>query len=202
MPTTLGELIQESNRYSGGNMPAQQRTVKASVIEDVIDPNYNGGGAFGEPTITKGNRNPPGISLDYQRNNNQITYSPNSNVASSLQTLLRNENRNISFDSAVNNAFREGPSTGMLSAPVYAGTTPALQTYASKTVPMNRIKEKFRGSPAGGQTCIDTLNHINNCPMCARYFQCDSKVYHVIIFMLIILFLTILYFVCKEDRKM
>ena len=196
MPTTLGELIQESNKYSGGNMPAQQMKVRASMIEDVMqDPNYNGGGAFGEPTMTKGNRNPPGISLDYQRNN-QITYSPNSIVAS-----LRNENRNISFDSAVNNSFREGPSTGMLAAPVYAGTTPALQTYASKTVPMNRIKEKFRGSP-GGQTCIDTLNHINNCPMCARYFQCDSKVYHVIIFMLIILFLTILYFVCKEDRKL
>jgi hypothetical protein len=197
MPTTLGELIQESNRYSGGNMPAQQMRVRASVIEDVMeDPNYNGGGAFGEPVgaMSKGNRNPPGISLDYQRNN-QSNFSPNLDIS-----MLRNEKRTISLDSAVAKAFRE-PSTNMLSAPVYAGTAPPLQSYASKAVPMNRIREKFRGAP-GGQTCIDTLNHINNCPMCARYFQCDSKVYHVIIFMLIILFLTILYFVCKEDNKL
>ena len=196
MPTTLGELIQESNRYSGGNMPAQQRTVKASVIEDVMEnPNYNGGGAFGEPVgvMSKGNRNPPGMSLHYQRNN-QSNFSPNLDVS-----MLREEKRDESFDTAINKAYRE-PSTGMLAAPVYAGTTPPLQSYASKATPMNRIREKFRGA-AGGQSCIDTLNHINNCPMCARYFQCDSKVYHVIIFMLIILFLTILYFVCKEDHK-
>ena len=195
MPTTLGELIQESNRYSGGNMPAQQMRVKASVIEDVMqDPNYNGGGAFGEPTITKGNRNPPGISLDYQRNN-QSNFSPNLDVS-----MMREEKRTISLDSAVNKAFKE-PSTGILSAPVYAGSSFPLKPYSSTATPMNRIREKFRGA-AGGQTCIDTLNHIHNCPMCARYFQCDSKVYHVIIFMLIILFLTILYFVCKEDHKL
>lgn len=192
MPTTLGELIQESNRYSGGSMPSQQMRVKASVIEDVIDP-YNGGGAFGEPSMSKGNRTPPGISLDYQRNN-QTNFSPNLDVS-----MLRNEKRNISFESAIEKSFRE-PSINPLRAPVYAGTAPPLQSYSSKAVPMNRIKEKFRGAP-GGQTCIDTLNHINNCPMCARYFQCDSKVYHVIIFMLIILFVTILYFVCKEDHK-
>jgi hypothetical protein len=194
MPTTLGELIQESNRYSGGNMPAQQSRVRASMIEDVMEnPNYNGGGAFGEPigAMTKGNRNPPGISLDYQRNN-QSNFSPNLDVS-----MLRNEKRTISLDSAVDRAFKE-PSTGLLAAPVYAGSTLPLKQYSSTATPMNRIREKFKG----GQTCIDTLNHINSCPMCARYFQCDSKVYHVIIFMLIILFLTILYFVCKEDHKL
>ena len=114
--------------------------------------------------------------------------------------MLREEKRTMSLDTAVNKAYRE-PSTGILSAPVYAGGTFPLKPYASIATPMNRIREKFKGA-AGGQSCIDTLNHINNCPMCARYFQCDSKVYHVIIFMLIILFLTILYFVCKEDRKL
>jgi len=67
------------------------------------------------------------------------------------------------------------------------------------SVPM-RIREGFR-SRQQGQSCIDTLNHISSCPMCSRYFECDAKVYHVIIFMLIILFLTILYFVCKEEHK-
>jgi hypothetical protein len=197
MPTTLGELIQESNRYSGGSMPAQQRTVKASVIEDVMEnPNYNGGGAFGEPVgvMSKGNRNPPGISLDYQRNN-QSNFSPNLDVS-----MMREEKRTISLDSAVNKAYRE-PSTGILSAPVYAGSSFPLKPYSSTATPMNRIREKFRGA-TGGQTCIDTLNHIHNCPMCARYYQGDAKVYHVIIFMLVILFLTILYFVCREDHKL
>ena len=195
MPTTLGELIQESNRYSGGNMPAQQSRVKASVIEDIMEnPMYNGGGAFGEPvsSMTKGNRNPPPISMDYQRNN-QNNFSPNLDVSK-----LRNERRNESFEGAINNTFRD-PSAGLLSAPVYAGSAPPLKSYSSSVVPMNRIREKFKGS---GQTCIDTLNHIHNCPMCSRYFEGDAKVYHVIIFMLIILFLTILYFVCKEDHKM
>ena len=196
MSTTLGELIQESNRYSGGNMPAQQKTVKASVIEDVMEnPNYNGGGAFGEPisAMTKGNRNPPPISMDYQRNN-QSNFSPNLDVS-----MLRDERRNVSFQEDINRAPRQS-STNFLAAPVYAGSAPPLKSYASSSVPMNRIREKFRGS-GGGQSCIDTLNHIHSCPMCARYFQCDTKVYHVIIFMLIILFLTILYFVCKEEHK-
>jgi len=195
MPTTLGELIQESNRYSGGNMPAQQQRVKASVIEDIMEnPMYNGGGAIGEPigAMSKGNRNPPGISLHYQRNN-QSNFSPFLDVS-----MLREEKRNESLDSAVGKAYRE-PSTGILSAPVYAGSSTPLKPYSSTTVPMNRIREKFKG---GGQTCIDTLNHINSCPMCARYYQGDAKVYHVIIFMLIILFLTILYFVCKEEHKL
>ena len=194
MPTTLGELIQESNKYSGSNMPAQQMRVRASVIEDIMEnPNYNGGGAFGEPVgvMSKGNRNPPGMSLHYQRNN-QSNFSPNLDVS-----MLREEKRDESFDSAVGKAYRD-PSTGLLSAPVYAGSTIPIKPYSSTTVPMNRIREKFKGS---GQTCIDTLNHINTCPMCARYFQGDSKVYHVIIFMLIILFLTILYFISKEEHK-
>jgi hypothetical protein len=195
MSTTLGELIQQTNRFSGGNIPSQQYVPKASIIEDVMENrSYNGGATFGEDQIIKGmkrgERNPPGIPLDYQRNN-QNNFSPNLNVS-----MLREESRPVSFDTIIRDTPRE-PSTGMLKAPVYAGSVPPLKSYVSKAVPMNRIKEGYKG----GQTCIDTLNHINTCPMCARYFQCDSKVYHVIIFMLIILFVTILYFVCKEEHK-
>jgi hypothetical protein len=65
------------------------------------------------------------------------------------------------------------------------------------------VKEKFKQlyPMYQGQGCIDTLNHVAHCPMCARYFQCDTKVYNVIIFMLIILFTTIIYFLYREEKK-
>ena len=185
MPTTLGELIQESNRYSGGNIPSQQFKPKATIIEDVMeDPRYNGGGAIGEPIMMK-----KGIPMNYQRNNF-------SNLDASL---LANEQRNISLDTAVRNTIQ--PMGEMVRKPLYAGEAPAMQQYTSKAVPMNRIKEKYRGMESG-QVCIDTINHIRSCPMCSRYYNGDAKIYQVIIFMLIILFMTILYFVTKDDHKL
>ncbi len=51
------------------------------------------------------------------------------------------------------------------------------------------------------QTCIDFLNHIKTCPLCQRYFQCDNKVYVLLILMLIILFAVIIYFILKTHSS-
>jgi hypothetical protein len=178
MPTTLGELIQQANQTLGNELPAQQTRPKATIIEDVMqDPNYNGGGAFGE--MRKG------------------TVLPDNTWQN--QNMLGQ--RQVSLDSAYKQHRPQDVFSNTLIPPVYAGTAPPLKQYGSQpAIPMNRIKEKF--SLNSKQNCIDTLNHIHSCPMCSRYFQCDAKVYHVIIFMLIILFVTILYFVCKEENRL
>jgi hypothetical protein len=90
------------------------------------------------------------------------------------------------------------PTSGVLAPEISAAGVPPMKIFSSQ--PSLKIREGFR-SRQQGQSCIDTLNHISSCPMCSRYFECDAKVYHVIIFMLIILFLTILYFVCKQEHK-
>ena len=197
MATTLGELIRETNRYTGGQVPSQQNVPRATVIEDLFEnPSYNGGGALGEKDIiggmTKGIRTPPPIPNSYQRNN-QSNFSPNLDVS-----MLRNETRNRSFEQVILDQPRTPNVSPLMDGPVYAGSAPPLKTISSQpSIPMNRIREKFTGA----QNCVNTLNHIQNCPMCARYFQCDNKVYHTIIFMLIILFVTILYFVCKDEHR-
>lgn len=208
MPTTLGELIQEANRASGGMFPSQQVAPKASVIEDVLEENpylsssmdkrskhpYDSSAIFGENTnMFKGNRTPIVPSQEWQQNN-QTMRSP------ALINALSNETRGISLDEAVSREGRRLTPVSMLSEPQIAGSTPPMRSFSKQPIVPMRIKEKFsRGM--GGQTCIDTLNHISSCPVCSRYFQCDTKVYHVIIFMLIVLFITILYFITEKNRN-
>lgn len=203
MPTLLRELMEEASRATNGEFPAQQTVPKATMIEPLLDEappsiktNYTSlenSNIIPEPYARgKGQRTPINPPLDYQLNN-QNNFSPNLNVA-----MLRNENRNTSFEEA-QYMQRIPDSTGLLVQPTSAGSVPPMKSVPSQPSVAMRIKERF--SPRQGQSCIDTLNHISNCPMCSRYFQCDAKVYHVIIFMLIVLFVTILYFVCKDEHK-
>ncbi len=203
MPTLLRELIDEASKATNGEFPSQQTVPKATMIEPLFDDspliktgytslentNIIPEPQYGErkPRMRMPN-NPP---MDYQMNN-QNNFSPNLNTA-----MLRDETRNISLERA---QYMQRPdNTGMLTQPSIAGSVPPMKNVPSQpSLPM-RIKERF--SSRNGQTCIDTLNHISNCPMCSRYFQEDTKVYQVIIFMLIVLFVTILYFVCKDEHK-
>jgi len=114
------------------------------------------------------------------------------------------------------------PTAPQVMGPQVAGVTPGLKNaVGDATIPMGpmvpvpvpqvKSKEGFHsrrmdgghtyGGPQGGQTCIETLNHIMNCPMCQKYFECDTKIYNVIIIMLILLFTTIIFFLYKEDKK-
>ena len=199
MPTLLRELLQEA-----GEVPSSQSDIKGSVIED-INAGNNNPGFESKYTSLMGNNNiieqlasskmrlPTSPPISYQMNN-QNNFSPNLNVRS-----LENEMRPQSLDGARTTYMNSRPPTsGILTQEISAGSNPPMKSFASQ--PSVRIREGFR-SRQQGQSCIDTLNHISSCPMCSRYFECDAKVYHVIIFMLIVLFLTILYFVCKEEHK-
>ena len=203
MPTLLRELMEEASRATNGEFPSQQIVPKATIIEPLLDEappsiktNYTSlenSNIIPELYLrSKGQRTPTTPPLDYQMNN-QNNFSPNLNTA-----MLRNEHRNISLEEA-QYMQRIPDSTGLLLQPSSVASVPPMKSVPSQPSVAMRIKERFNARQ--GQSCIDTLNHISNCPMCSRYFQHDAKVYHVIIFMLIVLFVTILYFVCKDEHK-
>ncbi len=208
MPTLLSDLIREANQATNGEIPGAQTIPKATMIEDVnmpfnnpeIKTNYTslmGPNSIIEPQAppTRNLRTPVTPPISYQMNN-QNNFSPNLNIP-----MINNEMRNQSLQDAQNDFMRAGsPTTGILASALPAGANPPMKMFSSQPATAMRIREGFR-SKQQGQSCIDTLNHISSCPMCSRYFECDAKVYHVIIFMLIVLFLTILYFVCKEEHK-
>ena len=201
MPTLLRELLAEANSL-GADVPSQQVVPKATIIEPLdmpsesIKTNYT---SLMEPNniiepqqASSKVRLPTYPPISYQMNN-QNNF-PKLNVR-----MLNNEMRNQSLQDAQTAYINSSsPFTGDLTQPLPAATNPPMKSFSSQ--PAMKVREGFR-SRQQGQSCIDTLNHISSCPMCSRYFECDAKVYHVIIFMLIVLFLTILYFVCKEEHK-
>lgn len=81
----------------------------------------------------------------------------------------------------------------------FPGVTPPMQNALENDKSIN-MREYYHVN-LSGQSCVDTLNHVMNCPMCSRYFKCDTKVYNVVIIMLIILFATIMFFSYKEEVK-
>ncbi len=203
MPTLLRELLEEANIHTNGAVPSGQIVPKATIIEpldmepspalrtkytSLMEPNN----IVDEPQARIKMRLPTSPPQSYQMNN-QNNFSPNLNIRN-----LENEMRPQSLNRAQNIFMNtSSPMTGLLEEPLPAASSRPVKEFSLQ--PALKIREGFRSR--GQQSCIDTLNHISSCPMCSKYFECDAKVYHVIIFMLIVLFLTILYFVCKEEHK-
>ena len=206
MPTLLSDLLQEANIATNGSFPSGQTVPKSTIIEpldmpsegirtkytSLMEPNN----IISEPQQARVKMRLPTSPPQSYQMNNQNNFSPNLNVS-----MLNNEMRTQSLNGAQYDFMDSRPPTsGILTQEISAGSNPPMKMFSSQpSIPM-RVREGFR-SKQQGQSCIDTLNHISSCPMCSRYFECDAKVYHVIIFMLIVLFLTILYFVCKEEHK-
>jgi hypothetical protein len=128
--------------------------------------------------------------------------------------LLNSDTRNISFDKVVTD-IREnsepiinvteiskpyaGDSQDLKDARINDNISINLQNSNEKKEYFNKPNTQFSLTP--GQSCVDTLNHVMNCPMCSKYFKCDNKVYNVLIIMLIILFCTVIFFVAKDNKK-
>jgi hypothetical protein len=68
------------------------------------------------------------------------------------------------------------------------------------------IRERYNNQvygyyPRQGMGCMDAANHVMNCPMCSRYFKCDTRIYNIIIFMMLVVFTIIIYFLYREERR-
>jgi len=225
MPVTLAELsgatLPPPPRY---NKPVQNRSF--SVIDDVFSPLPNGTiptiptigpNGYNSDDIISGNGVP--TRGDFKMRNkvpqDWVELNSTTNFNPRLANQFRTEPmRTVSEAEVVRQANQGMYPVAPVDMQMVAGMTPPVKQVMNneitmgapvKQAPFQPMKsvEKFshRRMNDGGQTCIETLNHIMNCPMCQKYFECDTKIYNVIIIMLILLFTTIIFFLYKEEKK-
>ena len=130
-----------------------------------------------------------------------------SNFSPTLATHFRDEpQRQMSMDQAmIQKQQQYYPVQPTVMGSGIAGVPPNMNVADGKMDRVSQMerppkREPFRHISDSRQTCIETLNHIMNCPMCQKYFECDTKIYNVVIIMLIILFTTIIYFLYREEK--
>jgi len=220
MPVTLAELsgatLPTPPKY---NKPIQNRNF--SVIDDVLAP-VNGQ----IPTIGTN-----GYTSDDVFAGNGVPTKGEFKMRNKVPQDWVDLNATTNFNPRLANQFRNEPMRSVSEADIvmqanqglYASAPVDLNLTAGMTAPLKSVEnnEIRMGAPIqqgpfypqqkksvekfnhrmGGQNCIETLNHIMNCPMCQKYFECDTKIYNVIIIMLILLFTTIIFFLYKEDKK-
>jgi len=87
----------------------------------------------------------------------------------------------------------------MKNVPAEDVAVPMKEGFQILPVSLEKELESDRKAKKSTQTCIDFLNHVKHCPLCQRYFQCDNRMYYVVILSLIIIFGIILYFVTKDS---
>ena len=203
MPVLLSELINEATPPKKHIRKKENYTLLDDYLMDSNYTSFNSSGYNSDEVIgpkVKVSPNPP---PNYLMTNSMSNFPPQY-----VKQFRDEPNRGTSFEQSVMDQQKDfKPINQINTTGQFAGSVPYMQN-ASKTNDRNAVmnghsKEGFRQvySMYQGQGCIDTLNHIAHCPMCARYFQCDTKVYNVIIFMLIILFTTIIYFLYREEKK-
>ena len=218
MPVVLSEIINQNNSYGGKNKVKPNSGPKSNytMIDDLVqgfEPmplnQYNSNDSLvieSNKYVKAKNKINASIPDEYIKNNNLSNFSP------TLRNQFRNEQmRDISFNQDVQQDSKDFfPVSQAQMGSIEAGGVPMMKNASGKNdlnAQMNgKSKEGFSQmhryqAMMGGQSCIDTLNHVMSCPMCARYFQCDNKVYNVIIIMLIVLFATIVYFLYREEKR-
>ena len=216
MPVLLSEIINQNKKHGSNNIKASNvGKNNYTMIDDLMNgfepspmTQYNSNDALTiESNLYKRTKNKIATNIpdDYVKNNNLSNFSP------TLRNQFVNEPmRNMSFETDVaNNSKDFFPIMSEQMGTMEAAGVPMMKNAGGANdtnMQMNgRSKEGFnqlyRNRTLGGQSCIETLNHVMSCPMCARYFQCDNKVYNVIIIMLIVLFATIVYFLYREEKR-
>jgi hypothetical protein len=82
-------------------------------------------------------------------------------------------------------------------SPYPAGTVPPLNNASglgdkNAVMSPHHIREGYNQIPGYypqqgyGMGCMNSVNHVMNCPMCSRYFKCDTRVYNIVIFMVVL----------------
>jgi hypothetical protein len=52
---------------------------------------------------------------------------------------------------------------------------------------------------SSGLTCDEIMRHLNNCPLCARYFGTNNRIWVILIFMIVLMFCITLYLLQKKN---
>ena len=216
MPVLLSEIINGNKKHVSNNIKASNiGRNNYTMIDDLMNgleptplTQYNSNDALTiESNLYKRTKNKiaGNIPDDYFKNNNLSNFSP------TLRNQFANETmRDNSFQTDVTNSSKDFfPVMTEQMGTMEAGGVPMMKSAGGANdvnAQMNGksregFNQLYRYRTMGGQSCIETLNHVMSCPMCARYFQCDNKVYNVIIVMLIVLFATIVYFLYREEKR-
>jgi hypothetical protein len=192
MPVPLNEL---SNRSSQ----------KYTVIDDVFSSQYDSvNSAYNQPLSTQSysSNNTTGVILPSAKAKmgNYIPQDYLQNIRTNYPPV--NPQRKVSLEDVdMYDKKHNSPVVDRVLYPPtnFAGVTPPMRNALKDD--LNVEMKEYYHQNLSGQSCVDTLNHVMNCPMCSRYFKCDTKVYNVVILMLIILFAVIMYFSYREECK-
>jgi len=203
MPTPFSEIMGNSSKY----------TLIEPLGSSVDYTNYdNVQGGYNSNDIIGGipSRKGAGVVPNSYKQNNGVNHSGDLMLEPHLMRnvdakVLSDEKRELSaIDALQNNVYPRIPPqvSNFVAGPGIAGAQHMLKDATDQQPSQmghTRIREGFKSSRQ--LHCMDVMNHIRSCPLCSRYHSTDAKVYHVLIFMLIILFVVVLYFISKEERR-
>lgn len=214
MPVLLSDIVKQNQMHGSKIKPSNVGRGNYTMIDDLVNglepkplAQYNSNDALViESNLYKRTKNKITSSIpdDYVKNNNLTNFSP------TLRSQFNSERmRDTSFDADVRDSSKDffPVMSEQMGTPELGGVPMMKNAGGMNDVNMQmggKIKEGFNQVyryKMGGQSCIETLNHVMSCPMCAKYFQCDNKIYNVIIIMLIVLFATIVYFLYREEKR-
>lgn len=209
-------------RYDFDDDAPRKSSLKYTVIDDDILTN-----TIYEQQVNAYNSNSTtGVFADKVKRSNYIPKDYLENLKSNYPPV--NPPRKVSFEEEAMRERETVPVVGKVVYPPtnYAGVSPPMQNTSSDSgkvqmvegfsndvyVPQQQTYQNYPPRQSqqptqlnvdviGGQTCMDTLMHVQNCPLCSNYFKCDTKFYNVIILTLIIIFAIITFFMYREDER-
>lgn len=202
MPVLLSELTASS--YN--NNPPPQQSSKYTLFDDATNELL----MYKDPTM---GMNPSKLNTKLNYSKDYLDRNQNNYPPQVVKEFRDEPKRVVSFESVKESSdeFNNMKPTTKLSYNNFnsAGNVSPLQNAEDndRNAYIPKAKENFSrlnqmGDPFySGQTCIDTLSHVSNCPICKRYFSPDYRLYNIIIVMLIILFSVIIYFLYREEKS-
>ena len=182
-------------RFDLNSRKSSIKSPKYTIIDDIMEGPYN------QPFNEYNSNATTGVSLpgDKVKRANYVPQDYLQSIRTNYPPVTPQRTTNL--DEVVKTDQRMNlPAVGVSQYNPYpAGVSPAMKDLGKESEQI-QMRESF-SQMSNGQTCVDTLNHVTNCPLCSTYFKCDTKVYNVIILMLIIMFAIIMFFMYKEDSK-
>jgi len=159
---------------------------------------------------SKKNKPPSYPPQNYMANNSLSNFPPQY-----VDTFKKEQMRDVSFQNQemkYSSNFYPVSTDESGGSPYPAGKVPYMNDASgmrdSNVVMGGHVKEGFHNQMYGYYPmmrghggCMDAVNHVMSCPMCSRYFKCDTRIYNIIIFMLILIFTIIIYFLYREERR-
>lgn len=142
---------------------------------------------------------------------------PDMKKTRSPESILREEKSNITYIDKIDEKVPAGippvqvnpnikkPNLDSVKMTDYNRVNNSPPTSHSHGVPQGvpqGMPNRYKNMMQSGCGCVDSLNHIRMCPVCARYQSYEKNLYMVIIIMIIMIAAIIIYFLMKDIRQL